>query len=81
MCKSVNCQNENVIDGAADVVGPYNINDLSYESFNEKIVCMKIYSYDERDLSQARVTLYARHNFALPYSGTFLVGQYNLLDL
>ena len=81
ICKSLDCAQENEIDNAAEVVGPYTINKLEQVTINDKVLCIKLYQYDESDLDQARVTIFGRHNYALPYAGTFVVGDYNLDDL
>ena len=81
ICKSLNCANESQIDDAAEVVGPYTINKLEFYTLNDLVLSIQLYNYDETDLDQARVTLFGRHSYALPYAGTFLVGDYNLADL
>ena len=63
------------------MVGPYTINKLEFYTLNDLVLSIQLYNYDETDLDQARVTLFGRHSYALPYAGTFLVGDYNLADL
>lgn len=63
------------------MVGPYQLDALDFEEFNDKMKCVKLYEYDESDLSDARVTVYGKPNFAGPYGGTLPTGAYTSADL
>ena len=62
-----------------DVVGPYNINDL--DEMDNTISNLVTNPYDESDLTDARVQLFGKADYACPYCGVFAVGEYLTADL
>ena len=58
-----------------EVVGPYNINDLN--DMDNTISTYQSWTYDETDMSDARVSLFGQDDYACPYCGVFTVGTYS----
>lgn len=64
-----------------EIVGPYQLNKFLFDELNDKLRAIEMYTYDETDLTDARVTIFGYKDFALPYAGTFTVGGYKTSDL
>lgn len=62
-----------------EVVGPYNLNELDIA--NNKMDNMQCWTYDETDLTDARVSLFGKADFACPYCGVFKQGTYSTAQL
>ena len=57
------------------------MNKFNFEEINDKIKAIELYTYDETDMDDARVSIFGTNIYSLPYGGTFTRGDYLTSDL